>query len=76
MTDDEHQPDPIAEAFRNYRRAPADVVPKTPWTGDYDAVIDLANRTVELTYLDIETGRMVTERVGLTHPCFGNLERK
>lgn len=78
MTDDDHQDDrdPIAAAFEDYQRAPADVVPKKPWDGDYEAVIDLANQTVELTHLDIETGRMVTERVGLSHPCFGNLERK
>jgi|GEM_PF-2885128 len=60
---DDGQPDPIAEAFRTYRRPPADVVPHRPVVEGFDelALDAMAGQTVELSHYDFDLSAGITK---------------
>ncbi|MBA4855774.1 hypothetical protein [Nocardia farcinica] len=69
MTDDHR--DPIRAAFEDYRRAPRDVVPRTPLPVD-----DIPTGTAEVVYYEM-TGdgiERITERIHVTTPYTGRLD--
>ncbi|MGQ9349727.1 hypothetical protein [Mycolicibacterium gilvum] len=62
-------PDPLAQAFANHVRAPADIVPRTPLP--VDDLHALAGQTVELVHHDIDPESGITthtERITITAP--------
>ena len=66
---DDDTPDPIAQAFADYRPAPRDIVARA--VRPVDDVAALAGQTVELTHHEVDTESGITtytERITVTAP--------